>query len=210
MPSISGLNARSPKYHRRESPHGPLSSIEVIVGPDVNGLRYTLEFALPVDRALFFWRVIVDNLGSDPVYVDRISLLDLVLPEGELKDPALFSNGWGSWNFSAAYGLDDRYRRTRLGPITSPTRVNSGTPQPCGRGRFSSDMFGVLGDRRDRVALLAGFVSQLNHFGSLEARLEGSRAPPADMGERRWRASGPGCAHRNRLGLPAICGRRCA
>ena len=174
------------EIYRRESPHGPLSSIEVIVGPDVNGLRYTLEFALPVDRALFFWRVIVDNLGSDPVYVDRISLLDLVLPEGELKDPAFFSNGWGSWNFSAVYGLDDRYRRTRLGPITSPTRVNSGTPQPCGRGRFSSDMFGVLGDRRDRVALLAGFVSQLNHFGSLEARL-GGREP----GLRIW-ANGDG------------------
>jgi alpha-galactosidase len=48
-------------------------------------------------------------------------------------------------------------------------RQNAGTPQPRGRGRFASDFFGVLGDVTHRVGLLAGFLSQQQHFGSLEA-----------------------------------------
>ncbi len=58
------------------------------------------------------------------------------------------------------------------GRLRLPTDINAGTPQPGRRGHFSSDMFGVLGDRGSRRALLAGFLSQEQHFGSLEAHLE--------------------------------------
>jgi alpha-galactosidase len=37
-------------------------------------------------------------------------------------------------------------------------------------------MFGVLGDRHQRSAILAGFLSQLQHFGSLETRLSAERS----------------------------------
>jgi alpha-galactosidase len=51
-------------------------------------------------------------------------------------------------------------------------RENPGTPYPGGRGLFSADMFGVLGDRRSRTGILAGFLSQKQAFGYLEARLD--------------------------------------
>jgi alpha-galactosidase len=160
---------------RLDSPHGPLQQIEIVLFPDDSGMQFTMTFALPQAGPLFLWKLGIENQGSDPIHVDRLTLLDVMLPAEHLKSPAFFSNGWGSWNFTGAYGAEDRYRRTRLGPFTAPMKVNAGTPQPGERGHFASDLFGVMGDRRSRVALLAGFLSQLNHFGSLEARLEAAQ-----------------------------------
>ncbi|MCJ7659744.1 MAG: alpha-galactosidase [Anaerolineales bacterium] len=88
------------------------------------------------------------------------------IPTGEY---AFFSNGWQSWSYAGVYNTKDRYRSTRLGPLRLPLNVNSSSPRPCRAGAFASDMFGILGDRKSRIAVLVGFLSQLDNFGSLEA-----------------------------------------
>ena len=166
----------------RPSPHGPLQHLYLRLGPDPCGLRYRLEFALPETCAALFWRLSIKNTGAQPVTLDRLTLLEVNPRHSQgmssrirnlTHDTAsFFSNGWQSWSYAGAYAPTDRFRRTRLGPARLPTDINAGTPQPGRRGHFSSDMFGVLGDRGSRRALLAGFLSQEQHFGSLEAHLE--------------------------------------
>jgi len=168
------------------SPHGSLQTLELEVGPDANGIHFKLIFALPESVPLFLWKMQITNNGAQAVNIQRIGMLQTVFQISQtekpinqahhaaprLAEPAFFSNGWGSWNHTGAFGADDRFRRTNLGPLTAPMRVNPGTPHPSKTGRFGSDMFGVLGDRKSRQALLAGFLSQLQHFGSLEAFLD--------------------------------------
>jgi alpha-galactosidase len=85
---------------------------------------------------------------------------------------AFFSNGWQSWGYTGVLSPDDRFPRTRYGMLTRPMRHNPGTARPRRRGQFASDMFGIIGDRDSRRALLAGFLSQRQAFGSLEVDLD--------------------------------------
>ncbi len=170
----------SPRISTQEdipSSQGPLRTLQVSLGPDRYGLRFTLTFALPEIHPLFLWKLSIEHTGEQPVFVDRLELLrtggkssGIVFPS-PARGLAFFSNGWQSWSWCGAYGFDDRSRRTRLGPIRTPTDANPGTPQPRSAGHFSSDMFAILGDRHQRMGVLAGFLSQQQHFGSLEARL---------------------------------------
>jgi alpha-galactosidase len=162
------------------SPHGSLDQVRLELDVDVCGLRVSPEFALTNDSPALFWRLSIENTGPQPVYLDRLTMLRAgpSYSEGQSQvigiqpgDARFFSNGWQSWSYTGAYAPRDRFRHTRLGPVRAPTDVNAGTPQPNRRGHFSSDMYGVLGDRRTRRALLAGFLTQQQHFGSLEARL---------------------------------------
>ena len=151
------------------SPHGNLTQTALSFLDD-NGLRYILTFALSEQHPLMFWKVTVRNDTHNMVMLQRLVMMDAKRyhPKGE---PGFFSNGWQSWSYTGAYGQNDRFQRTRLGPFLSPLRVNRGTPHPRSRGNFGSDMFGVIGDRTSRTGLLAGFLSQKQNFGSLEARL---------------------------------------
>ncbi|RPI29836.1 MAG: alpha-galactosidase, partial [Chloroflexota bacterium] len=179
--------------------HGPLSQARFVAGPDANGLNYAVVFAIPEDLPFLLIKASVINGGAHPVNIERIELMQAGfqeryspgrksnLPGGKIHlsstpgDLAFFSNGWQSWNFTGAYGIEDRFRRTRLGPFASPMRVNLGTPHPRRRGHFSSDMFGVLGDRKHRSAILAGFLSQEEQFGTLVASID-----PAAPSLRLW------------------------
>lgn len=162
---------------------GEVQQITLETTPDANGILCRLTFALPLEDALFFWQVELENHGSQAVQVERIEMLraglvpghtrKVELPASHLRglneEAAFFSNGWQSWNYTGVYGANEKFKRTRLGPLAAPMRVNAGTPQPKERGHFASDMFGVLGDRVRRKGILAGFLSQQEHFGSLEA-----------------------------------------
>jgi alpha-galactosidase len=168
------------------SPHGNLFQVSLGTGPDANGVRVRLYFALPEDHPIMLVKMIVENSGTRPIQAGRLELLKIGHSPGGNpgsprhrssinhlnSSPAFFSNGWGSWDYSAVYGPADKYRRTRLGPLTTPMRKHPGTPHPGERGHFSSDMFGVLGDRKSRCGLLAGFLSQKNQFGTLETWLQ--------------------------------------
>jgi alpha-galactosidase len=170
-----------------QSVQGLIQQFTLKTGPDPNGLLYQFTFALTQDHPLLLWKLGISNPGPRPVRLDRLDMLRIGYPPGHslrskkslstirnLNSPfSFFSNGWGSWNSTGAYQAQDRYRRTRLGFIHAPMQVNAGTPQPTNRGHFASDMFGVLGSLEDRSAILAGFLSQKEHFGSLETWIQG-------------------------------------
>lgn len=93
---------------------------------------------------------------------------------------AFYSNGWQSWSNTQVYAANEHYERTRLGVLRAPITANPDTPKPKRAGMFASDMFGVLGDRQQRNGILLGFLSQKQHFGSLEAWI-GSGLPAARL-----------------------------
>lgn len=180
-----------------ETPVGPGESLSLHAGPDLHGLHATATFALPRGSPLLLWRITVDNQGDRPVAIDRLDLLRVGYPErtrptlpgggiltGRLHDfvryqgavrphpdpgeLAFFSNGWQSWSPTGVYGPGDRFRRSRLGPVRAPMFHHPGAPVPRKPGHFLADMFAVLGDRTHRTGMLAGFLSQTRHFGSIE------------------------------------------
>jgi alpha-galactosidase len=112
----------------------------------------------------------------EPMHPARERGAKEIKPLGLPGDYAFYSNGWQSWSYAGVYGSLDRFRRTRLGFLRAPVIFNHGTPQPKRAGVFASDMFGVLGDRDYRTAFLVGFLSQKQHFGSLETWI-GSTSP---------------------------------
>lgn len=181
-----GASVSAPE--RDVTPVGSMRQAKIWIGREGDDLFCTLSFALPEVGSTLLWRLEIENCAPEPVYVDQIELLSagfpdplrpalpgvIVFPAGDRLrgcDFAFFSNGWQSWSYSGAYGARDRYRNTRLGPLTVNKDYNPATPRPNRAGAFGSDMFGVLGERRLRSALLAGFLSQREHFGSLESQL---------------------------------------
>ncbi|MGE5222959.1 MAG: glycoside hydrolase family 36 protein [Omnitrophica WOR_2 bacterium] len=195
-----------------DSPHGPLRQIRLNSPPDPNGLKFKIIFALPEQHPFLLWRLEVENGGSQPVYIDRMELmnagffyypasfsakslnlrqailnrLSAVRPNSQPGELAFYSNGWQSWSYAGVYGQGQRFRHSRLGFLRAPAIVNPATPQPHRSGLYSSDMFGVLGDRNHRTGILAGFLSQKQQFGSLETYIN-----PLSPALRMW-ANGDG------------------
>lgn len=139
-----------------------------------------LTFQLCESYPILLWKMSVQNEGFRPVKIRRLELLKvggrhpgkLTLGNGgHLENLAFYANGWQSWSLSASYRAHQRARRTRLQMIQTPLVVNAGTPQPRKVGHFSGDFFGVVGDRVLRRALLVGFESQQQHFGTVDAYL---------------------------------------
>jgi len=105
----------------------------------------------------------------------------VIRPHSDPGELAFFSSGWQSWSHTGTFRTQDTYQRTRLGFLTAPMWHNPGTPIPKKPGYFASDMFGVLGDRDHRSGILAGFLSQKQHFGSLLARIDEPLYPALRM-----------------------------
>ena len=179
------------------SVHGDLIQLVVEIGPDVNGILYRLVFALSEREPLFFWHLDISNEGRHPVYMDKIEMLragffprrqllpdpgplsilvrtkpvgyGAIRPSPEQGELGFFSNGWQSWSHTGAYGPEDYYRGSRLGLFAAAMWYPNGKSPSRVPGLFTSTMFGVVGDRTHRSAILLGFASQVQHFGSLEA-----------------------------------------
>jgi alpha-galactosidase len=187
----------------QDSIHGSVYSVAVTKMLMENRLLLHLHFALGHQMPIFLWRIQVENRSNESVFLDNLIMMSvgservfdrtrwkrLSAPirrsfiESDVgalrlhKDPGdlgFFSTGWQSWTFSGTLGSDERMPRSRLGPITSPMAVNHGSHLPRQRGSFTSDMFGVIGDRHHRVGLLAGFISQRETFGGLDVHLDAS------------------------------------
>jgi alpha-galactosidase len=174
---------------------GEAQSLLLRLPPASPGVEIEIEWRLPARTPLVLWRARLRNQSGQAIEAGRIELLHVgndrsAAPSWEWGGPpddlAFYSNGWQSWSWSGALSPGDHFPRTRLGPLSSPLRVNPGTPHPRRRGRFSADFYGVLGSRRARAGVLVGFLSQRQAFGSLEARLD--RREP---GMRLW-ANGDG------------------
>ena len=180
-----------------ESLHGLMSQILIDMGGEGQDLHFRLVFALPQAHPLLFWKLEIENKDDQPVQIERIEMFSTGFiyqsrlgPTGlihfirnqdtgfihKLKDDpflgaadlAFYANGWQSWSYAGTYSARDRFSRTRLGPLRTPVDVNAGSPQPRRRGLFTSEMFGVLGDRKQRAGIVFGFLSQMQQFGSLE------------------------------------------
>ncbi|MCL4560482.1 MAG: alpha-galactosidase [Chloroflexi bacterium] len=159
------------------SPHGPLRQIRIAMQPNPAGMQYEITFALTERLPLFLWQLKMSNLSAKPVWVVHLEMLHTSAGGLSLHpqpgDLGFFSHGWQSWSYSGLYSPDQTQRRTRLGPIQSPPAVNPSTPVPRRPGHYSSDFYGILVDRTHRTALLAGFLSQQQQFGTAEVWMDG-------------------------------------
>jgi alpha-galactosidase len=155
--------------------NGSSDRIDLICKTDTQDVHLRLSFALLQDKPLALMQMDLSNQTGFPIDVERLTLADtrsgdLNLDFKEQINPAFYSNGWQSWSPTATYGQGQKQQRTRLGFLSEPMIINTGTPTIRQVNHYSSDMFGIVVDRISRQGLLAGFLSQKQHFGSLETR----------------------------------------
>jgi alpha-galactosidase len=169
-------------YERKKITKGPLGAMEMLtiwMGPDPNGLFNQVEFALTKSRPLMLWRWKIANQGEKPLKIDRMEMLNLGQGEKQFvvnnnhADLAFYANGWQSWSYTCTYGKNEKTFLSRLGVFQDALVINKGTPQHKKAGKFAADFFGVIGDRHTdgRNGLVVGFLSQKEHFGTLEVDL---------------------------------------
>jgi alpha-galactosidase len=156
--------------------HGEVEILTLGIPADVRGIAAQLQIGVIQEYPLVIWKITLQNQGADPVEVERIEVLNIdpkqagevLYPQAKTqKDLGFFSNGWQSWSPTQWYSAVDKMNISKLGRLQHPMIYNEGTPLPRRRGSFSSDMFGVIGDRAARSGFVLGFLSQLNHFGSI-------------------------------------------
>ncbi|MEN4011856.1 MAG: alpha-galactosidase [Bellilinea sp.] len=160
---------------------GSLNVVSIHSGEHPGGLWVEMQFGQINALPFLLWRVLLHNRGEQPVWINRIELLraggrkpgSMLVLGGEFSPHHtwFYSNGWQSWSFTGAYSARDSMRRSNLGSFQRPMIINAGTPDLKQPGFFTSDFFGLITETRQRNALLAGFLSQREHFGSLEALL---------------------------------------
>ena len=146
-------------------------------------VRLYLDACVSQNHPILYWRIRLENRSDRSVELDQVEMLRLesrssgaLFFDTPSSEMGFFSNGWQSWNFTGPLFAEDRFPRTRLGPLTLPMRLGAAASQPHGRGAFTSEMFGALGDRVSRAGILMGFLSQHQAFGGVEIEL-GSSAP---------------------------------
>ncbi len=200
---------RISSVERIPSNQGHLKKLAVEMGPDVNGISYRIEYALSEQHPLFLWRLNLENNGRRGIQVDKIEMLragffperkilpnpgplsvlvktkpvgyGAVRPNPHPGDLRFFSNGWQSWSFSGSYGPEDQYNATRVGPFAQNIWYMDGKTPRRKAGQFTSDMYGVIGDRTHRTGILVGFLSQMQHFGALEANISDPLYPAIQL-----------------------------
>lgn len=153
---------------------GLIERVDLISKTDSEGVQLHLSFALMQDKPLGLMQMGIKNLTSLPVNLERLTLMDLRTGGVRLNshgcDPAFYSNGWQSWSPTATYRQGQKQQRSKFGFLSEPMILNKGTTITRQANHFSSDMFGALVDLSSRQGLLVGFLSQKQHFGSLETR----------------------------------------
>lgn len=155
---------------RVNSMHGVCQEMRLSWQADENGAGVSLVFRLLESAPVVMMQLKLHNDGGKPFLVDQMQFFHAGLEFGSPADSLAFhSNGWQSWAMTGTYGARESAWRTKLRFIQSPLVENPGTPYFNHPGHYSSDLYGILGSRSSRVGLLAGFLSQREHFGSLEA-----------------------------------------
>ena len=181
-----GWQVEGQKLERIQLPeHGETEILTLDLAADECGLACRLLLGIVQEHPLVLWKVEMTHLGTNPVELDAIHLLDIDPQQGgrlawptaqSQKELGFYSNGWQSWSPSRWYAADDRMQVSRLGGLQLPMIKNPGTPLPKAKGSFSSDFFAVLGDRVARSGFVIGSLSQLNHFTSISADFNGQTA----------------------------------
>ncbi len=159
--------------------HGKVKLVRYVVPCHTNAMSYEITFGVVEEYPLVVWKVKVLNQGADPIFVDRIEMLNLVAGQDgaalkfaqakSISELGFFHNGWQSWSPVGWVAGDGKMPHTNLGPMQAPMIINDGTPTPTRKGEFGSDFFAVVGDRKARTGFVLGFLSQKQHFGSIYA-----------------------------------------
>ncbi|MBI5712876.1 MAG: alpha-galactosidase [Chloroflexi bacterium] len=160
----------------RDSAHGELKTITARIKSGIESLAITVEFALPTQHPFLLITIRVQNVGSKPFRVSRLNSLfagplhrsGAVRLDTESSPLTFFSNGWQSWSYAGTLNAKQTQPYTNLGIFQSPVNHNSSTPRSEFRSQFSGDMFGVLSAPQKRNAIIAGFISQREQFGSVD------------------------------------------
>jgi alpha-galactosidase len=181
MEKVDSLELSSPLQQVSGTPHGSLQHLAFSVRKTHSPLHLTLEYALPENHPFCLWRMGIKNVSVQPVFIDQIEMLaagggdadqgGVIFPSEKEPQLAFYSNGWQSWSYTGVYAAGDKTQYSRLGPFQVNQNTNLSTPLFHDPGHFSSDFFGLLGDRVSRRGLIAGFLSQKQHFGYVEAGL---------------------------------------
>jgi alpha-galactosidase len=176
MKMVTGLSADD-----GEAPLNGISSLGTFAWRDgTHALSGLLELRIADDRSFLALRLCLINDSQQTLVLRRIELMDsnrvTFSADDKLQDLAFFSNGWQSWSYSGVLGAGQVQPRSTLRFIPNAAATNPGTPSYREKGRFTSEMFGVVGSRRTRAGLLCGFLSQREQFGVLEADLRGQPA----------------------------------
>jgi alpha-galactosidase len=165
------------QIEKMETRFGSLELIDISIDTTLPDVGLNIRVGLAKDDPTAFVQIELTNKGSEPIYIDKI--MPLIIKAGALslgspgfKNPAFYSNGWQSWSTTGTFKPGDKQHTSIIGKFQNPQIYNPGTPHHRDGKHFSGDMFGVLCDNDTRVGLLAGFISQKEHFGSLEASLE--------------------------------------
>jgi len=164
-----------------QSPHGPLDVLVYRQTLNGTGIEVRVTFALAQQEPMLTWKFDFRNHGDDSIWIENIEFLRVggqsefgeirFTSKDQVDDLTFFSNGWQSWSTSGAYQTDQSMRVSRLGILQQPMIVNHGTPAIRMKGYFTSDFFGALTDLRTGDGFVAGFLSQIQQFGSIEALL---------------------------------------
>ena len=139
--------------------------------PDINGVSALLWLA-PASE-MNYWKLTIVNQGRLPVDIEQIDLMDDIETIPRENDLAFYTNGWQSWSQAGTYLKKSAMPVSILGALQRPMIENPGTPAYRRAGLFSSDFYGAVINRKKRSALLAGFLSQMQHFGTFTADLRG-------------------------------------
>jgi len=179
--SLNAFKSLSSIKEVRSKEHGKMRSVDFLAGTENSLLECRLTYALTESHPLILWKIEVKNLSCFPIFIDKIEMLKaganhsegsyLKFPSAENSDLAFYSNGWQSWTYSGVYSAKQSARRTRFGPFQLPENTNPTTPIFREKGHFSSDFFGLIGDRTSHKGLIVGFLSQKQHFGVVETNL---------------------------------------
>lgn len=203
---ISGLQLKTDAISNQRDTPG-INPVFYAFHPIIDHIEILLRISFSLDGDMAYLNVEINNESKEPISIEKVTFLDI--KPGELKfnpspnpQPVFFSNGWQSWSATSTYNLGEKQQISHLGPFQNPMVVNPGTPKPTQPDHFSGDMFGVVGDRQTQIGLIAGFLSQKQHFGSLEARFhpepefkvwangDGATIPPGEKMVTDWMALG--------------------
>ena len=137
-----------------------------------------IQFASSEQLPLLLWRIQIENLSDLPRQVEQIDLLRAggSLINGAVEFPGkkltFYKNGWQSWSHSGTYLAGQSMLNSKLGMFQNPMVINAGTPSIRRPDYFSSDFFGAISSLETRTGLLLGFLSQKQHFGTVEVLLD--------------------------------------
>ncbi len=152
------------------------------------GIELVTEVVLPEIEPFCFLRVSIENLSDRPIYLERVDFFGSrsretsssirEAPPGvhfihsNKEHLRFFGQGWQGWSYAGVLAPDDVFPRSKLGPLSGPMQMCWGRKHPSNPGKFLADFYGVLVDIEKSKGIIAGFLSQRQAFGRVEADLK--------------------------------------